>query len=95
MSILGDRFGTFTTKGGKVVRTEDLPPEIQKELKPLGAQRDLADAAGNEPHRKKVQAEINELYNPDTRDAAMARRVGNKIVQELNDRLSARDARRR
>jgi len=88
--------GTYTTKDGKVITYKDLPPDVQKEVDSMGPMRDLTDMAGDpkihgSPGQAEQQRAINELYEPSTRDAAMRRRTGERIVEELGRRLSKRD----
>lgn len=89
--------GTYTTKDGKVITNKDLPPDVQEEVVRRGAQRDLSKDAGpnDSPAVAKAQAGVNELYDPATRDKAMAPVRARKIAEELSRRLDANDRTRK
>jgi hypothetical protein len=99
--------GTYTTKDGQVITYNDLPPEVQAEVDRMAPMRDTYDNLkgygvkktweGNDTEQElaRRQALINELYEPSTRENAMAGITGRRIVEELGQRMSARDAGRR
>lgn len=67
--------GSFNEGRGGQVSGDDLPPEVKHRVDQLSAQRDVM-ANLDDPHSRKqaedIQQSINFLYNPRTRNQAMA-----------------------
>jgi hypothetical protein len=99
-SILGKiGIGNYTDATGKTITHSDLPPDVQSAVQDEADQhRDVLknivqlNPSQYTPQLQASQTRINRLYNPTTRDSEMAQIAGEKMIGELQQRLSARDA---
>lgn len=67
--------GSFNEGRTGQVSGDDLPPEVKRRVDQLAAQRDVMARLEGEENQKQaaaLQDSINYLYNPRTRDQAMA-----------------------
>jgi len=80
--------GTYTDANGNVITNSDLPPDVRQKIEPLGAFRDLSHMAGDTAREQMLQQQINDLYNPRTREPLMAKSAGEELVRVLQERLA-------